>query len=346
MNEAGAWNARPPRQETPAPDSTHRQSGPAGTGRILVIGLPRAGATWVGETLSFAKNACLVNEPDNETSNPFAVRAKLPLGRYPVLGEHEHAPDDYTKLWVQAFSGPRSTQRSPRAAAARFLMRRLDGMELWNAFCNVRQPEATFRLRAVHALAAPHPTTRETCGHVVVKSAHGPLAVEWIAARFRPQVVAVVRHPLNIVASWTELGWGGCSLDTNPKIVERYVRRWDLPALPPTCSRLSRVSWEVGLLLSVLRSSTEAHPNWRLVSHERLCSDPAGQFQELYSGLGLEWTDEADLHLMRSNRAGAGLSTMRVAADQPERWRKRLTGDQLREISGVLASFPVVAGLL
>jgi hypothetical protein len=40
------------------------------------------------------------------------------------------------------------------------------------------------------------------------------------------------------------------------------------------------------------------------------------------------------------------LVTMRVAADQPERWRKRLTGDQVREISGVLASFPVVARLL
>jgi hypothetical protein len=300
----------------------------------------------VGETLSFAENACLVNEPDNETFNPFAVRAKLPLGRYPVLGEHEHAPDDYTKLWIQAFSGPRSRQRSPRAAAARFLMRRLDGMELWNAFCNVRQPEATFRLRAVRALAAPHPKTRETRGHVVVKSAHGPLAVEWIASEFQPQVVVVVRHPLNIVASWMELGWGGCSLDTNPKIVERYVRRWDLPTLAPTCSRLSRVAWEVGLLLSVLRSSAEAHPEWRLVSHEQMCGDPTGQFRELFAALGLGWTDAAEVHLARSNRDAQGLVTMRVAADQPERWRKRLTGDQVREISGVLAAFPVVARLL
>jgi hypothetical protein len=331
------------RKSAPTDDSAASKNRPMGNGHVLVIGVPRAGATWVGETLSFANNTCLVNEPDNETSNPFAVRAKLPLGRYPVLGDHEQAPDDYTKLWIQAFSGRRSRQRSPRAAVARLLMRRLDGMELWNAFCKVEQPGATLRLRAVRALAQPDPLPRRTPRHVIVKSAHGPLAVEWIAARFRPLVVVVVRHPLNIVASWMELGWGGCSLDTNPKIIERYMRRWDLPALPPTCSRLSRVSWEVGLLLSVLRSSAEAHPEWRLVSHERLCSDPAGQFRELYTALGLDWTDEADLHLRRSNRAGTGLNTMRVAADQPDRWRKRLTGDQVREISGVLASFPVVA---
>jgi hypothetical protein len=331
------------RKSAPTDDSPSSKNRPTGNGRVLVIGVPRAGATWVGETLSFAKNACLVNEPDNETFNPFAVRAKLPLGRYPVLGENEDAPDDYTKLWIEAFSGWRSRQRSPRAAAARFLMRRLDGMELWNAFCNVRQPRESFRLRTVRALAAPQSKTRKPPRHVVVKSAHGPLAVEWIAAQFRPQVVVVVRHPLNIVASWMDLGWGGCSLDTNPKIVERYMRRWNLPALPASCSRLSRVAWEVGLLLSVLRSSAEAHPDWRLVGHEQLCSDPTSQFHELFAAVGLQWTDAVELHLARSNRAGTGLVTMRVAADQPERWRKRLTGDQVREIGGMLEKFPVVS---
>jgi hypothetical protein len=170
--------------------------------------------------------------------------------------------------------------------------------------------------------------------------------VEWIAAQFEPQVVVVVRHPLNVIASWTELGWGGCGLDTNPKVVERYVRKWDLPALPSSCSRLSRVTWEVGLFSSALQESAEAHPDWRIVRHEQLCSDPSRRFQELCAALGLQWTDAAALHLRTSNRAATGLTTMRVAADQPERWRKRLTGDQVREISRVLEFFPAGSGAL
>ena len=47
-----------------------------------------------------------------------------------------------------------------------------------------------------------------------------------------------------------------------------------------------------------------------------------------------------EVHLARSNRAGTGLVTTRVAADQPERWRKRLTGDQVREIGGMLRKVP------
>lgn len=323
-------------------DSARAESRPNGGRHLLVMGLPRAGATWVGETLSAAANVSLVNEPDNETSNAFAVRAKSSLGRYPVLDGYERAPDDYTQLWRRAFTG-QASRRSPPAVAAELLMRRLNSTELWNAFCNVRQPRVSLRLRAVRALAAPPPQPRQAPRHVVVKSAHGPLAVEWIAARFRPDVVVVVRHPLNMIASWMELGWGGCGLDTNPKIVERYVRRWHLPALPTGCSRLSRVAWEVGLLLSVLQSSAEAHPEWRLVRHEQLCSDPTGQFQGLFAALGLQWTKAAELHLARSNRAATGLVTMRVAADQPERWRKRLTQDEVREINSVLEPFPVAS---
>jgi hypothetical protein len=150
MSEDGAPKMRAMRESAPTEDPTHLQGEPTGNGHVLVIGLPRAGATWVGETLSFAENASLVNEPDNETVNPFAVRAKLPLGRYPVLGEHEQAPDDYRQLWVHAFSD-RSSRRSPRTSAAEFLMRRLEGMELWNAFCNCQQPRASLRLRAVRA---------------------------------------------------------------------------------------------------------------------------------------------------------------------------------------------------
>ncbi len=297
----------------------------------------------MGETLSFAEGVNLVNEPDNETSSPFAVRAKLPLGRYPVLDRHEEAPEDYRTLWIRAFAA-QDTGRSPRNVVARSLMRRLNANELWSAFCDVDESRTTLRLRTIRALADAPSRPQGAPRHIVVKSAHGPLAVEWIAARFEPQVVVVVRHPLNIIASWTELGWGGCSLDTNPRVVERYVRKWDLPVLPSSCSRLSRVAWEVGLFLSALQESAEAHPDWRLVRHEELCLDPPRQFQQLCVALGLQWTDAAELHLRRSNRAATGLTTMRVAADEPERWRKRLTGDQVREIFRVLKYFPAGSG--
>ena len=305
------------------------------------MGLPRAGATWVAEVLGRAENTAVVNEPDNETFRPFAVRAKLPLGRFPVLDASDDAPDDYTALWSAAFSSSGGALRGVRALAAATLLQRVDATERWTAFCNPVAPRASLRLRVIRRLAVPAMPTPGLSGQRVVKSAHGALAVEWIAARFDPDVVIVVRHPYNVIASWTELGWGGCGLDSNPKVVERFVRRWDLPPLSPSSSRLARVSWEVGLMLSVLHHAAERHENWQFVSHEQLCGDPCGRFRKLYSALGLTWTPAAEQHLNESNRAGSGLTTRRVARDQPERWRTRLSSNQVREIADVLRRFPV-----
>jgi hypothetical protein len=308
--------------------------------RVLVLGLPRAGATWVGQTLGLARGARLVNEPDNETSRPYAVRAKLPLGRYPVLGAGEQPPEGYQTLWERAFAAA-DAPAGPRTRLAEALLRRAGPTERWSAFC-ADPPRVTPRLRAVSALAAL-PRPGGPTPHVVVKSAHASFAAEWLAARFQPRVVVVLRHPFNVVASWTELGWGGCGLDRNPRIVERYLRRWALPPLPPSCSRLTRVSWEIGLHLTVLESMAEGHPDWMTVRHEDLCLDPAAGLQALCTAVGLEWTDEAGIHLRQSNRAASGLVTMRVAAEQPERWRTRLSADQVREARETLQLFPAVS---
>jgi hypothetical protein len=279
----------------------------------------------------------LDNEPDNETSRPFAARAKLPLGRYPILSASEQAPADYEKLWTRAFTGAGSDRRA-RSRLAEAMLRQLDPAERWNAFCAL-PPAVTPRLRAIRALAIPPPAPPVVPSQVVVKSAHATFAAEWIAARFRPRVVVVLRHPYNLVASWTELGWGGCRLDTNLKIVERYLQAWDLPALSPSCSRLTRVAWEIGLHLAVLRAAAAQHPDWVLVRHEDLCRDPIERFRKLYAALGLAWTDEAQSYLKRSNHAGSGLETMRVAKEQPQRWRKRMSTDQVAEASRTLRLF-------
>src|SRR5262249_25000117 len=72
---------------------------------ILVAGAPRTGTTWVARALGSSPDATLINEPDNEWPNPFALRAKLPLGQYPVLGPGDEAPKAYDLLWRKAFEG-------------------------------------------------------------------------------------------------------------------------------------------------------------------------------------------------------------------------------------------------
>jgi hypothetical protein len=105
----------------------------------------------------------------------------------------------------------------------------------------------------------------------------------------------------------------------------------------------------VALFTSVLHSAVEDHPARLAVSHESLCADPTGGFRQIYAGLGLTWTDEAERFVRESNRPGTGYETARVAAEQPDRWKRRLSREQLQEIRDLLFQIrmaPWVEGVL
>jgi hypothetical protein len=172
---------------------------------------------------------------------------------------------------------------------------------------------------------------------VLAKSVNAPLALEWLAARFRPRIVVVLRHPLNVIASWMELGWGGCNLHTNPRVLRRLAPRWGLPQLGPNPSKVERLAWQVGLFHCAIRNGADRHEDWLVASHEDLCIAPEGGFRALYNRLGLEWTARVGHVLYQTNRPGKRWDLTRIAAELPDRWRTRLSADQVQEAWSVLS---------
>jgi hypothetical protein len=306
-------------------------------GALLVAGAPRTGTTWIAQVLSRAEGVAWINEPDNEWPNTYALKAKRSLGRFPVLAEGDRAPQAYEQLWRRSLAGFRQG-RYQEALAWKLDRRDRTVQELWRAMCDHADPRISPRLRLLTWLARP-PSVPDRAGQVLVKSVHAPLALEWIGALLHPRMLIVTRHPLNVIASWLELGWGGCALETNPQILGRRGDQWGLPRIGAEASTLMRLSWEAGLFATALGEAARRHPEWIVASHEDLCLDPGGGFRALFARTGLTWTDAADAFLQEANRPGEGWSGYRVAAEQPERWRRRLTRPQLEEIWSVLSGF-------
>lgn len=315
---------------------------------IVVAGAPRTGTTWIASMLAAAPGVAWINEPDNEWPNLLALRSKVELGRFPALRREDAATPSYERVWQRALAGYR--QGRYREALAWKLYRRdreRTADDLWRATCDHAHRRVSPRLRFLSAIAAA-PSVRVPADRILVKSVHAPLALEWIGARFSPRVVVVVRHPLNVLASWTELGWGGNGLDTNPTVRERFAGRWGMPSLPAAATPLQRAAWEVALFTCALDDALERHPDWLRASHEALCVDATRGFRALHEALGLRWTERADELLAQGDRPGTAFATERVRAEQPDRWRTRLSARQLEEIRSVLREVdaPWVANVL
>ena len=299
----------------------------------LLVGLARSGTTWVGTSLGRTPNVRYLNEPDG-FRDAFPFRTMMKYGENPMLGAGAHAPD-YERLWDGVFTGgARSRSRRGRVAQVAFDRAGTDARRLARAGCGT---SPLLRL-ALHAAQPPVGVTGHE--HVLVKSVQCIGALDWIDHRYSPTVIVVFRSILNTVASWHQLDFV-----RNPRewavLVEYARREWSVSPPPATAPVIAHRAFVVAVQTAMLRRAADRHPAWTVVQHEALCEDVSARFRSLAATIGLEWSDAADESVRASDQDGSEpFGTKRVSSLQPERWRERLSDDDVNEIRGVTAMFP------
>ena len=175
--------------------------------------------------------------------------------------------------------------------------------------------------------------------NVVVKSVRASFCADWVVARYAPRVLHVKRHPMNILSSWSKLGYGTDARQLRG--LDDLARdRWGVAAPPADASLLRRQAFVIGVLLGGLADSAAHHDDWTTVEHEYLCVDTDTRFRALATDRGLTWSDASAARVSSSNREGSGYQTRRVASTLPERWREQFDADAIAQARDEWARFP------
>jgi hypothetical protein len=293
--------------------------------RILLAGVARSGTSWLIRAFAATPGTRHYYEPDNVDADPTGQR---PIGRSGYGPYPEIVPGDnggrYRPLWDAVWAGRLPSRK---------------GYKLKLARAALRIPPA---LRDPLVKGSAQVLTRLPGGpeRTVVKSIYGAFSLDWLVDRYEPKVVVLQRHPLNVVSSWRQLQIPGFDLTSRPSLIARYRDRFEGDPPGSDASELTKISWQVGLLTTAIGDSLDRHPDWYLINHEDLCVDSVTRIRRLCDRLGLPWSPEVEKFLADSNRPGEGLKPVRVTAEQPNRWRGRLTEDEVEEITSVLDRFP------
>jgi hypothetical protein len=295
--------------------------------RVLLIGVARSGTSWVGRAFGKAPNVRFYYEPDNIDADPTGERPAggRGFGPYPIFDPLQ-TETPFAPVWDWVFSGRSPFSRGSRRmkAAGRIALQ-------------LPRPLRNSILRSTASMSA---RLAQTSDWKVAKTIYAPFSLEWLAGRYQPQVVAVQRNPLNVVSSWRQLRIPLFDLATRPVIQERYVIPGSVPRLDSDASELTRITWHVGLLTHVIGESLERHREWHLFTHEDLCVEPQTSIRRVFEAVGVPWSQNVADFLQATNRPGEGLEPVRVTAEQPDRWRGRLSDAEVDEIDTVLAGFP------
>ncbi len=303
-------------------------AGEAGAHRLVLVGVARSGTSWLGHALGRAQGVRFYYEPDNVDADPAAVASagRRGFGPYPIIDNDQDA-GQFAPLWDLVFSGrlPFALRERRRLRPAAMIALRLPR--------SVRDP----LVRGAASLSARRPGR---AGSIVVKTIYATFSLEWLVARYKPRVIAMQRNPLNVVSSWRELRIPLFDLATRPIIRSRYIEPLGIEPPGPDASDVAQIAWHVGLLTHVIAQSLENHPEWHFVTHEDLCEDPITTIRSICDQVGLTWTDDIDRFLNENNRRGEGLAPVRIATEEPTRWRERLSTQEIGDIEKVLQAFP------
>ena len=318
---------------------------------LVAAGIPRSGTTWTMQALECDSSLFRVKEPDHGAEQAPAIWAKRQAGRIPVLAPGDR-DDSYHRLWEWILDGASENVRLRIAAQ----MLRVMSPPAWGKANRVRAIPTLERSRyqrggfslpmTLAGAIASHPPVRRNPAlddhRLLVKTVHAPLALEWIASEFEIDVLILLRHPGSILASWISLDIG-----------EQYVPFAETPAVRhlaeewgvrlPGPDHLEQMIWQIGMLVVALERAAERHPEWVVRTHEQMCVDPIAQFHRLYDDLGLQWNEQTEEFLVDNNRPGKGFRTRRLATDQLDSWKHRLTPDQIRALQRVMSWLPLTA---
>lgn len=177
---------------------------------------------------------------------------------------------------------------------------------------------------------------------VVLKDVHLCLAVEYVWEQLKPSIIILVRHPCGMANSWMKLNYEvRFRLDlllSQPNLMEEYL----LPFKDHLS--LNRDKWfEIGAYWGasyfVLNQLSHTHDEWKWITHEELCVNSANRYQQLLNNLGVKVNLRSQKRLLtfleRHNRRNSGIkpySVSRISSNEPEKWRRDMTPEQINSV--------------
>jgi sulfotransferase family protein len=287
--------------------------------RVLVVGLPRSGTTWISHALALAPGVHFVHEPDAKEHHPFAYVGTRHLDALPELAPGQHLRE-YELLWKMAFgAGWPAGRISGLVERVSFDPRVPVAMRIGLQECLAR-------------IAVRRPAVGE---HQLVKTVRSFLAAEWIASQADARVVVIWRNPLNTISSWQRLGWGSGTL-RNTDAAKRFV---GTGVWPPPEDPFADTAWGVCAALTLLLESALRNPDWTVVKHETVCADASTELRRLFDALGLSWSEAIDSMLDAADTPGSGWELNRVRAGERAVWADRMSPAEQRTALETVAGF-------
>jgi hypothetical protein len=290
---------------------------------ILVTGAHRSGTTWVGKMLAIDRHVAYISEPLNVYHRPGVMNVAINHWYTYICPDNESEYLPALQKTLEYRYHTRAELHSLRSAKDILRMGRD-----WSIFLEGR----VFHQRPL------------------LKDPFAVFSAIWFAQRLGCSVVVVVRHPGAFVSSLTRLGW---NFDFEDLLAQPLLLRDWLGYYRAEMERLSRSPQDVivqgctlwRMIYGSVLLMVQQEPKVRIVRHEDLSIDPILGYRQLYTSLGLEFTQPVEKAIIDSSKEQnpkeqSKHSVHSVRLDSRANlgnWRRRLSDQEIKHVHQITA---------
>jgi hypothetical protein len=268
------------------------------------------------------------------------------MHRFPYLAPGDEAPE-YERMWRLFLNGPRIAWYANAAMGLwirRILRRRPELEAEMGDRTGLRYIRPDMHWVNGRAKAAPYTTgsqplvslfarillsagRRKPGAARILKSVHSPLSMAWIASRFPVRVMVILRNPFSLYASYKRLRLpdGYRNLLCQPNLQRDWLLfggrgRGFFQPEPE-----DHLAFQIMCMYKIMQTQVGAHPDWMLVSHDRLCLAPEQGYSSMFEDLHIPWSSRSAERVEALNRPGDNFVPSRVSTEEPGKWKSDLT---------------------
>lgn len=316
---------------------------PGRTTKVLLLGMPRSGTTWLGKIFDSHPDVLYCHEPDNE----FKLD-KLPLIHTKEVTEDiKQYLDDYVGN-IDNYCTLRTRGKSPV-----FEKSYLSGMELNRLKLSIARSRISEKLglktRPWNPVARKKPDSHFTVWKSVLSAG---LTGTFLGAVDNCKVVYIIRHPCGQIASilngekgdkFVGRARGSESYHIFSMLLETdFAKRCELTieqleSLEP----IERLAWKWTLFNEKSVEDIAAHPGRGMViRYDDLCNDPISTGQSMLEFSGLNFSSQVEDFISQSTSASGHSKSYYSVFKDPKislnRWREDFTPEDIEKIRTIV----------
>jgi hypothetical protein len=320
------------------------------TNPILIVGVPRGGTTWAANILAQTPGTVYIHEPGNERTSFLGYLNKMQSHRMPYLNQ-SHSDPKYYQLFDQAFNKlfPSANTQINKIAfkfsglnprkVEKLIQKKIENIRRLGEVGQLNTHKVSYTI--FKNLLYPDVKVFDNKRRII-KSVHSGLAIEFLKNYFDFRLVIVFRHPANVIASYLQLKSEDGSRDIfeQPDLKNDFLQPY-LDRIKELESPLSLMGFQIAIFYYYWENTVLKNGDTLVLQHEDLCVQTEEKFRRIFKSLDLEWNDKVVSYIQRNNKEGEGYQINRIAKNELDKWKKKLTPAQIKEIQKGYRILPV-----